>query len=119
MKNIPLFNSDYHKFLISVYVSQKALYSFSLKERVDVDLGNTLFQINKYTKELECLSDEELSDKINTLKAPWWNDIYENKFKHNKKRLVILSIILNIKRYGFQDFKLLCRVIKTPKEQFE
>lgn len=118
MKENPLFNNDAHHLLVNSYIFKKGLYSLSFKERVSMDLGNTTFQ-TKPQKELYELSDEEIQSKFDTIKAPWWNSIYEKRIKNNRKFLSILNILFNAKYYGIKTFILLYKVIKAKKTEFK
>lgn len=82
-------NRDYHLHLISIYIFNSFYYSMSLQTRVWYDLGYMHISINTYNKELDKLTDEELEEKLHSLKAPWWEDMY-NEVSKDRKLLEIL-----------------------------
>lgn len=72
--------SEKHYGLISSYIFNRFLYSLSFEDKVAMDLGMDCYNIRSYSKELDALSDEELSKKMDELKKPWWYDTYEEAF---------------------------------------
>lgn len=72
--------TDIHHFIISSYLYTKCLYSFSFIDRIRIALGILDFFPRSYSKELDILSDEELSKKMDELQKPWWYDVYEEAF---------------------------------------
>lgn len=87
--------------LVFSYIHKRSIYSMSLQERASYDIGYTKISFGTGDKELNALSNRELEEKINSLKAPKWNDKYEYIEKRNKLLLIILcyfplQIIVNI-----------------------
>ncbi len=70
--------------LISIYVYSSFLYNLSLNDRIAMDLGYVHYNINLHPKELYKFSKKELKEKIDSLKAPWWNNIYEKYLIENR-----------------------------------
>lgn len=68
----------------------------SFKDRIMYDLGYTKITFSTYSKELDTLPDEELEERINSIKKPWWNNIYEKVLENNKGILFILFLVLCI-----------------------
>lgn len=66
--------------LMSSYIFRRFLYSLSFERKIEMDLGVTCYNISFYSKELDALSNEELSKKMSELKKPWWYDAYEEVF---------------------------------------
>lgn len=74
-------NNYYHRWLISSYFFNKSVYALSFTNRMLFDLDCLTIQPRTHSKELDKLSDKDLEEKIEALKVPWWNDIYEKKIK--------------------------------------
>lgn len=108
---------DLHRWSASTYQLIKLQYSLSFRERINMDLGMTHYLLGKPSEELLALSDEELLAKIKSLKAPWWNSIYEKKVSKNLKLLAMLYLITNIRTNGFYTFKLLYMVLKSDESR--
>lgn len=85
-----------HLDLIEECCFYKGLYSLSFKGRIMYDLGYVKITFSTYSKELDDLSDEELEERINSIKKPWWNNIYEKVLEDNKYILFILFLVLYI-----------------------
>lgn len=77
------------------------------------DVGDSKYHIEP-SEETLALSDAEIIAKINALKGPWWDDIYE-RIRKNKKHLLVLYILLNLRNYGFQAPRFLYRVIRSKE----
>lgn len=107
-----------HRILVSTYIYNKFLYGLSFKERIDMDLGNTLYNIKTHSDTYNNISCEELSIMLTKLKKPWWNSLYEKKIKGNIKVLLILNTLLGIRHYKLQTFKLLYKLLKVKKKEF-
>lgn len=107
-------NKKYHYLLISSYLYKKALYSFSFKKRILIDLGDIEFQIRSYDKDLDVLSDNVLENKIDSLKAPWWNELY-TIINKNQKILFILKIIVIQKDFSIRSMKLIYKILKSKE----
>lgn len=90
-------NREYHLHLVSICIFNRVFYSMSLQDRIRYDLGYICFSICSYNKELDALSDEELIDKISSLKKPQWYDKYEYIRKRNKNLLRILYYFPTLK----------------------
>ena len=73
-------HSEMHRTLMSSYIFYRFLYSLSFEKKIGMDLGIACYYISSYSKELDALSDEELSKKMDGLKKPWWYDAYEEAF---------------------------------------
>lgn len=74
----------------------EGLYSLSFKGRIMYDLGYVKITFSTYSKELDALSNRELEESINSIKKPWWNNIYEKVLEDNKCILFILFLVLYI-----------------------
>ena len=76
---------QFRNLLIRLHFVGKRLYSMSFITRLGLDLKYTSISYSGITdadtKEFEGLTIEELREKSHSLKAPWWNDIYEKKIK--------------------------------------
>lgn len=107
-----------HSILVSTYIYNKFLSDLSFKERIELDLGNTSYNIRTHSDTYNNISCEELSIMLAKLKKPWWNYLYEKKIKGNTKVLLIFNLLLNIRHYKLQTFKLLYKVLKVKKEEF-
>lgn len=86
-------NEPYHPLVFS-YLYKCVEYSISFRKRVDFDLGNLEYFLDTDTSKVSTLSEKELEDKIDSIKAPWWNGIYK-KISKNTKFLIILKKILS------------------------
>lgn len=73
-------HSEMHSILMSSYIFHRFLYSLSFEKKIEMDLGIACYYISSYSKELDALSDEELSKRMDELKKPWWYDVYEEVF---------------------------------------
>ena len=76
--------------LVFSYLHTKLRYSLSFRQRVEFNLGIVDYLFDTDDKELNALSKEELEDMINSLKAPWWNKIYELIFEYHTSLLAII-----------------------------
>lgn len=85
-----------HLDLVEECCFYEGLYSLSFKDRIMYDLGYVKITFSTYSKELDALSDEELEERINSIKKPWWNNIYEKVLEDNKCILFILFLVLYI-----------------------
>lgn len=103
---------EYHYLLISSYLRKKSLYSFSFKKRILIDLGDIEFQVRSYDKALDALTDAELEEKLDSLKAPWWNGIYK-KISKNIKFLIIFKILFIQRDFSIKSLKLVYRIVKA------
>lgn len=83
--------------LVFSYLHTKLRYSLSFKQRVEFNLGIIDYLFNTDDKELNALSEKELEDMIKSLKAPWWNKIYELIFEYHTSLLAIVWLLLNLK----------------------
>lgn len=83
-----------HLDLVEEYCFYEGLYSLSFNGRIMYDLGYTKITFSTYSKELDALSDGELEERINSIKKPWWNNIYEKVLEDNKGILFILFLVL-------------------------
>ena len=83
--------------LVFSYLHTKLRYSLSFRQRVEFNLGIVDYLFNTDDKELNALSEKELEDMINSLKAPWWNKIYELIFEYHTSLLAIIWLLLNLK----------------------
>lgn len=82
--------------LVFSYLHTKLRYSLSFKQRVEFNLGIVDYLFDTDDKELNALSEKELEDMINSLKAPWWNKIYELIFEYHTSLLAIVWLLLNL-----------------------
>lgn len=87
---------QYQPFVFS-YLHTKLRYSLSFRQRVEFNLGIVDYLFDTDDKELNALSEKELEDMINSLKAPWWNKIYELIFEYHTSLLAIIWLLLNLK----------------------
>ena len=83
--------------LVFSYLHTKLRYSLSFRRRVEFNLGIVDYLFDADDKELNALSEKELEDMINSLKAPWWNKIYELIFEYHTSLLAIVWLLLNLK----------------------
>nr|DAL92867.1 MAG TPA: hypothetical protein [Caudoviricetes sp.] len=82
--------------LVSTYLHMKLKYSLSFKQRIEFNLGITDYLFDTNDKELNTLSEKELKDMIKTLKAPWWNKLYEMLLEHHITLLIKVWSLLNL-----------------------
>lgn len=90
--------------LVFTYLHTKLEYSLSFRQRVEFNLGITDYSFDTDDKELNTLSEKELKNMIKSLKAPWWNRIYEILLEHHTSRLIRIWLLLNrrdIKSEGY------------------
>lgn len=80
--------SDKRQFLMGVYIYCDMLYGMSLEDRILIDLGWVSYDPG-ISEDLDALTDEELEEKLHSLKAPWWEDMY-NEVSKDRKLLEIL-----------------------------
>lgn len=83
--------------LVFSYLHTKLRYSLSFRQRIEFNLGIVDYLFDTDDKELNALSEKELEDMINSLKAPWWNKIYELIFEYHTSLLAIIWLLLNLK----------------------
>lgn len=83
-------NEDYHYGLIHSCIFCDFLYSLSFINRIGMDSGAVHYNIDCYSIELDALSNKELEDKYNSIKASWWNFIYENSIQKCKVLLFLI-----------------------------
>lgn len=83
--------------LVFSYLHTKLRYSLSFRQRIEFNLGIVEYLFDTDDKELNALSEKELEDMINSLKAPWWNKIYELIFEYHTSFLAIIWLLLNLK----------------------
>lgn len=82
--------------LISTYLHTKLRYSLSFRQRVEFNLGIVDYLFDTDGKELNTLSEKELKDMIKSLKAPWWNKLYEMLLEHHTTLLIKVWSLLNL-----------------------
>ena len=82
-----------HLDLVEECCFYEGLYSLSFKGRIMYDLGYVKITFSTYSKELDALPDEKLEERINSIKKPWWNNIYEKVLEDNKGILFILFLV--------------------------
>lgn len=100
---------------MSSYLFRKGLYSLSFKDRVLMDIGCLSFQSRTYSRELDALSDKELEHRLKMLKAPWWNDFYQERLRKNKKILYIMYLLGIRKEFSWQSLRLLYRILHSKE----
>ncbi len=83
-----------HQDLVEECCFYEGFYSLTFKNRIKYDLGYVKITFSTYSKELDTLSNEELEERINSIKKPWWNSFYEKILEDNKGILFILSLVL-------------------------
>ena len=111
---------DIHRFLVSSYLHTKCLYSFSFTDKIRIALGMLEFLPNSYSKELNALSDEELTKKFEELKKPWWYDVYEEAFCDKEHFFEVLypqykhSLLEDVMK-DEEAYKALCNNYKAHK----
>lgn len=86
-------SEDYHYSLIHSCIFCDFLYSLSFRNRIGMDSGIIHYNIDDYSIELDVLSNKELEDKYNSIKAPWWNFIYENSIQKCEVLLFLIYIV--------------------------
>lgn len=82
--------------LVSTYLNIKLRYSLSFRQRVEFNLGIIDYLFDTDGKELNTLSEKELKDMIKSLKAPWWNKLYEMLLEHHTTRLIKVWSLFNL-----------------------
>lgn len=82
--------------LVSTYLHTKLRYSLSFRQRVEFNLGIVDYLFDTDGKELNTLSEKELKDMIKSLKAPWWNKLYEMLLEHHTTLLINVWSLLNL-----------------------
>jgi hypothetical protein len=90
-------NEIQYQSLVFSYLHTKLRYTLSFKQRVEFNLGIIDYLFDTDDKELNALSEKELEDMINSLKAPWWNKMYELIFEYHTFLLAIVWLLLNPK----------------------
>ena len=85
-----------HQDLVEECCFYEGFYSLTFRDRIKYDLGYVKITFCAYSKELDALSDMELEARINSIKKPWWNNIYEKVLEDNKGILFILFLVLCI-----------------------
>lgn len=85
-----------HLDLVEECCFYEGFYSLTFKGRIMYDLGYVKITFSTYSKELDALSDGELEERINSIKKPWWNGIYEKILEDNKGILFIIFLVLCI-----------------------
>ena len=109
----------YHKILISTYCFHRSLYSFSFTDRISIDIGILSFTSRCSDKELENLPYKELQDKLNSLRKPWWNSLYEKYLHKHSKRLWLIFLLFIRRDYSWSGLKLIWKVFKAKKNDFK
>lgn len=113
-------NINIHHFLVSGYLYNEALYTFSFADRVQIELGMLEFTPSSCRDELVSLSDDKLINKRNNLKKPWWNDIYRKELHHQVEKLLAIYSHLQDKELKMaleaKDSERLMRFIKDIVE---
>ncbi len=89
-------NNLRHESLVADYIYNEFIYSRSLHDRLEMDLGFTNYNINLFSDDIDALPDNVILYKLKALKAPWWNCIY-GKICKNKTLLLIIYIPFLIK----------------------
>lgn len=84
---------EHHSALAFSYIHKRIIYPMSLQKRISCDLGYTIIGFNPNDEELYALSDKELMEMTNSLKAPKWNDKYEYIKERNKRLLRMLYFL--------------------------
>lgn len=110
---------EHNRKLISTYLFCKSLYSFTFKERINVDLDIIMFTPSAYNKDLDSLSNEELEKKLSSLKRPWWNNFYVKYLHNHKKRLLLIFLLIVRRDYSWSGLKLIWKILKTKKNDFK
>lgn len=85
-----------HLDLVEECCFYEGFYSLTFKGRIMYDLGYVKITFSTYSKELDALSDGELEERINSIKKPWWNSIYEKILEDSKGILFILFLVFCI-----------------------
>ena len=91
------FSEEYHLSLVHDYIYFSFRYSFSFRQRINYNLGFTEYFLDYEDEEIMALSNRELEDMINSLKAPWWNKLYEILLEEHTSLLAIIWLLLNLK----------------------
>lgn len=103
-------SEDYHYGLIHSCIFCDFLYSLSFRDRIGMDSGVVHYNVDCYSIELDVLSNEELENKYKSIKAPWWNFLYENTLQRCK---VLLFLIYMLSIWISQ------KTNKSPKKEAE
>lgn len=119
MRYVDLKDCSLHDSLVKSYLNKKFLYSLSFKERLCVNTEATVYNRSYYSKEVAALSDEELEDRIASLKRPWWSWLYDKVLKKNKKFLYLVFLIVVRKDYSWNGLKLIWKVLKAKNNDFK
>lgn len=82
--------------LLFSYLHTKLKYSLSFRQRVAFNLGTIDYIFDTDDKELNALSKKEIEDRIKSLKAPWWNKIYEILLEHHTSSLIKVWSLFNL-----------------------
>lgn len=85
-----------HQDLVEECCFYEGFYSLTFKNRIKYDLGYVKITFSTYSKELDMMPDKELEERINSIKKPWWNNIYEKILEDNKGILFIFFLVLCI-----------------------
>lgn len=112
MENDIMSDYKYHKLLESTYLFKKALFSFSFKDRVLIELGDITFIPRKKSMLLNKLSNKELEAKLRSIKSPWWNGIFKKIAKRTKLLLAIKLLFIQ-KDFSKNGLRLLFKLLKT------
>lgn len=102
-------NGEYHLSLVHNYIYYSFRYSFSFKQRIDYNLGFIEYLLDYEDEEVMALSNEELEKRIKSLKAPWWNKIYEIVLEDHTFLLAIVWLLLNP--------RIILRILKSKEPQ--
>ena len=106
--------------LMSSYIFNKFRYHQEFDDRIAMDLGMVRYNISSYSKELDALSDEELTKKLEELKEPWWYDVYEEAFCDKEHFFEVLypqykhSLLEDVMK-DEEAYKALCNDYKARK----
>lgn len=110
MNKEKIIEEEHHSALVFSYIHKQVIYSMSLQKRICYDLRYVKISFNTEDEELETLSDKELEEMTNSLKAPKWNDKYEYIKKRNKSLLRMLYFLPS-----HTLLNILYRIIKLKK----
>lgn len=83
-----------------------------------MDLEIVCYNISTYSKELDALSNENLQQKINKQKKPWWNSLYRKYLYRHTRRLLIIFLLFIRKDYSKNGQKLIWKILKAEKSGF-
>lgn len=84
-----------------------------------MDTEVTVYNRSCYSKEVAALSDEELENRITSLKRPWWSWLYDKILKKNNKFLYLVFLIVVRKDYSWNGLKLIWKIERTKETNFE